>query len=351
MKSSRNPKILNYVIKNMLDPIFHLLDKLLAREENENRYIEEVTSIENSQNEQVNTVVGEFTDRETLLIKTIATDKSLLTDMIHRNLLNPNVGYGEGEEEEIPYEETPLITDKLLSDIGYGFVKDGTSVLLAGVTSRGIALGSDTNISGEFSFFNPREGKFPSFMVNCILKLSTYFAFIGTNAGLVQYDITSGQYKVRSTSYGLNANIVKKIIPVKRKISEGIEGYLVATSKGISFSPTGDRWLNVKEDFKHNISCFHASQKIEETYTEVFIGTSKGIYFFDVDDYITHETGKLIFLEGIIQTLPSTYINALAYNSLKDTLYVATDNGITVINNVISDIRKGKIMRTWWPGW
>jgi hypothetical protein len=344
MKSSRNPKILNYVIRNVLDPIFHLLDKLLVREQEANQYIEEVTSIENTQNEKVNSDVEAYGETEYLLEKTIKTDKDLISDMIHRHLLNPNIGYGEGEVGEIPHEETLFITDKLISDIGYGFVKNGVSVLLAGITNRGIALGPDTNIEGEFTFLNPNEeAKFPSFTVNNILKLSTYFTFIATNAGLVEYDITTGNYLVKTTSHGLNTNMIKRIIPLKSHNALKANGYLAGTNKGVSFSPSGDRWLNVDKTFKQIITCFHTSQKLEEVYTSVFIGTTKGLYFFDANNYITQENGEVVLLEGVMRILPSNYINAVAYNSLTDTLYVATDNGITIVDDIMSYIEQGRI--------
>jgi hypothetical protein len=344
MKSSRNPKVLNYVIRNVLDPIFHLLDRLLAKEKEANQYIEEVSSIENTQNEKVNADVASYDEKESLLEKTIETDKSLITDMIQRNLLNPNIGYGEGEGEERPHEETLLITDKLISDIGYGFIKDGISVLLAGVTNHGIALGGETNITGEFTFLNPNEKiKFPSFTVNALLKLSTYFTFAATNAGLVEYDITTGNYQVKTTSHGLNTNMIKRIIPLKRYDASTTNGYLAGTTKGISFSPNGDRWLNVDKTFKETITCFHTSQKLEEVYTGVFIGTTKGLYFFDANNYITQENGEVVLLEGVMRIMPSNYINAVAYNSLNDTLYVATDSGITIINDIMSSIEQGKI--------
>jgi hypothetical protein len=40
MKSSRNPKVLNYVIKNALDPVFSLLNNLVAKESEINQFID-----------------------------------------------------------------------------------------------------------------------------------------------------------------------------------------------------------------------------------------------------------------------------------------------------------------------
>jgi hypothetical protein len=336
MRTSKNPKILNYVIKNVLDPVFHLLDMLLAREKEASQYIEEATSIENTQNEKVNSDVGKYSDKEKLLDDTIGNNRSSITDMIRRNLYNPNIAREEGDGGEGEASiETLLIKDKIITDVCYGFVKEGESVLLAGATNYGLAIGQDTNISLEYSFLNPKSAiKFPSYSVNSILKISTDYAFISTHNGIAEYDISKGEYKARTISHGLNANYVKKIIPIKGG------GYLAGTSKGISFSPKGVRWVNVDEDFKDKVTCFHVSAKLEEEYTKVFIGTNKGIYYFDSSIFTINEHGntefsKVIRLDGVLNVLPSNYINGIAYNEEEDAVYIATDGGITLVKGIL----------------
>lgn len=328
----------------MLDPIFYLLDKLIVKEKETDDYIEEVTAIENTQNEKVNSDVDLYGENEKLIEQTIDNDKVLITDMIRRNLLNPNQMSDEGGEEGEIADETLLITDKLLTDMGYGFVKDGRDIVLAGVTNYGLALGDLSNVNGNYTFLNPKEQMaFPSYKINNILKLSTNFAFISTNNGLIEYDIASGHYIMRTMSYGLNTNQVKKTIPLFKLNTDIPIGYLAGTSKGISFSPTGTRWLNVDESFNDTITCFHSTQKLDEKYSGVFVGTNKGIYFFNSDTYIANERITVELLNGIMQILPSNYINSIAYNTSTDKLYIATNNGITVIDDILEGYLKGNI--------
>jgi hypothetical protein len=220
-------------------------------------------------------------------------------------------------------------------------------VLLASVSNYGLAIGTDTNIEGEFVFVNPnKNASFPSFMINDILRLSTRFAFAGTNFGLVEYDIVTGSYIVRTTSNGLNANSVKRVAPLKTTDSTDINGYIAGTNKGASFSFNGSRWIDIDKSFKHIVTCFHISQKLDEIYSFVFIGTNKGIYYFDANDFINEGGGAIIPLEGVMKTLPSNYINGIAYNSNNDAIYIATDSGITVVNDIMALISQNNIANT-----
>jgi hypothetical protein len=341
MKSSKNPKVLNYVIKNILDPIFRLLEQLKGKEWDAKEFIRKSTKEADDNNEVVNRAIAEYEERDRILRQRVTDARNRLSDMIRKSLYNPNIP--DGEEgvggETIP--NTPSLLDKPLTDIEFGFIKDGNTVLLAGVIGRGLALGRDNNISDDFTFSNPSNTEFPSFHLNDILKLSTTYALIGSNHGLIEYDIGTMKSLVRTTSHGLNTNTVKVLVPVVNSHNEQA-GFVAGTSKGICFSPNGARWLNVEPAFTNVVTCFHSSQSLDKKTPFVFIGTTRGLYYFDVSSYVDDINKKVIPLKGIVNIAPSNYINAIAYNSVKDILYVATDNGILLVNDIASYINAKK---------
>jgi hypothetical protein len=337
MKSSKNPKVLNYVIKNILDPIFRLLEQLKNKEWDAKEFIRISTKQADDNNEVVNKNIAEYEEWDRILGQRVIDARNRLSDMIRKSLYNPNIP--DGEEgvggETIP--NTPSLLDKHLTDIEFGFIKDGNTVLLAGVIGRGLASGRDSNVLGDFTFSNPSNTEFPSFYLNDILKLTTTYALIGSNHGLIEYDVSSARSLVRTTSHGLNSNTVKVLVPVVNPESEQV-GIVAGTSKGICFSPNGVRWLNVDPTFTNAVTCFHTSQSLDKKTSFVFIGTTRGLYYFDAASYIGDIDKKVSFLKGIINIAPSNYINAIAYNSIKDILYVATDNGLLLVNNISSYI-------------
>jgi hypothetical protein len=335
MKSSKNPKVLNYVIKSILDPIFRLLEKLKIVEYDAREFIRKSTKEADDNNEVVNKVVEEYLDRDRMLTQAVIDARNRLSDMIRKSLYNPNIP--DGEEgvggETIP--NTPSLTDKPLTDIEFGFIKDGNTILLAGVIGRGLAAGRDNSVLNDFTFSNPSNTEFPSFYLNDILKLSPTHALIGSNHGLIEYDVGTMKSLVRTTSHGLNTNTVKALMPVNNSINEQA-GFIAGTTKGMCFSPNGVRWLNVDPAFKNTVTCFHSAQSLDKKSKFAFVGTTRGLYYFDAASYIDDIDKRVILLKGIMNIAPSNYINAITYNSIKDTLYVATDNGLLLVNGIMA---------------
>jgi hypothetical protein len=340
MKSSKNPKVLNYIIRNMLDPILQRLELLKQKEADYREFLRLMAKQADENNDAIFEYIEKYATEEERIRHLIESDKALLTSMIRAKLYNPNLmDEEEGAGQIVP--DTPLLADKALTTMAYGFIKEGASVLLAGVTNKGIALGQDENLAGEYAFFNPFNNAFPSFYPNEILKTSQSSALIATNNGLIDFDIALHTYLARTTSYGLNANIVKRLAPVANAAQEKI-GYLAGTSKGLSFSPTGIRWLTVDKSFTRDITAFNSTQKRDDLLKSVFIGTARGLYYFNAASYLAHpDTYEIAFLEGITESLPSYYINGIAYDAVYDTLYVATDSGVGVVKAIGSYLEAG----------
>jgi ligand-binding sensor domain-containing protein len=255
-------------------------------------------------------------------------------------LHDPNLKPDEGESGEMLPAPDTLINNKSITALAYGFVKNSISIVLAGIVNNGLAIGKEAEIQDEFEFMNPANNKFPSFHPNDILRLTTSSALVATNNGLVELDILSGKYLLRNTSYGLPMNLVEKVIPVHNNLQEKI-GYLVGTGRGIAFSPNAIRWVNVDKNFDNEITVFHTTQDLNGIYDKVFIGTTKGLYFFDIASYIDDNSVKVISLEGISGISRNNYINSVAFDSEHDILYIATDDGLIVIDEITAYIQAG----------
>jgi ligand-binding sensor domain-containing protein len=331
MKSSKNPKVLNYIIRNTLDPVFQRLEALKIKEAEYRAFLAGAERQADAGMKSVYENLEKYRGQDEAVRHLLESSNALLTDMIRARLYNPNIMDEEGSGGQAA-ADTLLLSDKSLASLCYGFVKEGAGILLAGIINKGIAAGNGENASGEYEFLNPFNNGFPSFYPNDILKLSQTSAFIATNNGLVEFDIAAGSYRVRTTSHGLNSNVVKRILPLSGSPGERT-GYLAGTDRGICFSPNGVRWVNVDKKFARIVTSFHSTQKLNENYNKIFIGTNRGLYYFDASSYIENPDGEgqVKCLNGISEILPGYYINSVAYNTEKDILYIVTDGGTAVI--------------------
>jgi hypothetical protein len=340
MKTSKNPKVLNYIIRNVLDPIFSRLEKLKEKEKEERDFLNISEKKANDNIKAIYEGIGKYTKNDETTRHMIEGNNEILSSLIRSKLYNPNLMDDEGSGGAI-VPDTPLITDKSLNCLSYGYIKDGVGILLGGIINKGLAVGPEENTQGNYEFYNPLNNKFPSFSPNSILKTTQSTALVATNNGLIDIDLALNTYIARTTSYGLNTNLVTRIVSVANTNAEKI-GYVAGTSKGISFSPTGIRWLNIDKKFTRNVICFHRTQKINESLKEVFIGTTRGIYYFNINEYVSKpEDYKIAYMSGIAEILPSYYINSLAYDTVYDKFYIATDSGILLIYNFSSYIQAG----------
>lgn len=342
METSRNPKVLNRVIIQKLNPVLEKVKDLVDLSNDTKKFIDESKASGAANKQAVEDVVESFMDAKASVENEIEKSNSDLSSIIVNNLVNPNTAPGSsgGESGEVP-EDTKLINDKTVSVIGYGFVKSGISMALVGVTGKGLGLGEDPSYNAEFEFMNPSNDLFSSYAVNDILKITASRAFICTNNGLVDFTITDGRYFPRYTSHGLNSNKVISCAAVRTKDSSQ-SGYIAGTDRGVNFSPNGERWVDIDPKFDNVVTCLSRTQLVSDKQTILFIGTATGLYFVDIDEYLKDGVSKVHSLKSISVTLPSTYINAVAYNTALDTLYVATDGGLAVIPNITAYIAAGE---------
>jgi hypothetical protein len=339
MKSSKNPKVLNYIVRNALNPILKKIEQLKQKEVEHDGFIDNAYKKANENRNSITEKEAEYIGHENTTRELVVENNEKLSYLIKTKLYDPNLKNTDDDDSGNPIIPDNYIKNKAIASLSYGFVKSNVSYILAGIINHGIAIERETEIQNEFEFINPNNNKFPSFYPNDILKLSTGSAFIATNNGLVEYDLGTQKYFLRTTSYGLNANMVKRIIPVFNKIGEK-SGYIAGTSKGISFSPNGARWINVDKSFINTITNFHVTEHLNTVYDKIFIGTIRGIYFIDIARFIEDDSLKVIYLEGITDVSPSNYINSIALDSTNDRLYIATDNGILLVNDITSYIAK-----------
>jgi ligand-binding sensor domain-containing protein len=338
MRSSKNPKVLYYVIRNMLEPIFK---KIAQLKEAEKELRDELAVLRYKADDNMAVAKDHlelYYKREKELRDRIDLHNENLTAMIKKNLLNPNKQSSDSDVEE----ETKYIIDKALSTIAYGFKRQEDNIIIAGITNRGIAVGEDKDFIVEFEFLNPSNKKFPSYYINDIMKVSDQEALIATNNGLVNFNIVNKQYAHRTMHDGLNTNEIKRAASVlSNDASRG--GYIAGTSKGLSYSPNSIRWLDVDPGFKKHVTCFHRSKINNETYNKIFVGTTDGLYYFDFDKYIQKQNNPIINLQSINNILPSKYINSIALNTDADGLYIATEKGVVVCEGVLMHLIQNDI--------
>ena len=142
METSRNPKVLNRVIIQKLNPVLEKVKDLVDLSNDTKRFIDESKASGAANKQAVENVVESFMDAKASVENEIEKSNSDLSSIIVNNLVNPNTAPGSsgGESGEVQ-EDTKLINDKTVSVIGYGFVKSGISMALVGVTGKGLGLG------------------------------------------------------------------------------------------------------------------------------------------------------------------------------------------------------------------
>lgn len=305
---------------------------------NEQQFIVDTKASEVSNKAEVNTINTEYENKQQELYDEIDSSNTKLTSLIVNNLYNPNAAPDPGSGEVGPsVTETKYVNDKTLNCISEDFVINGTSVTLVGAVGKGLGIGTVPAYNAEFNFKNPDNDGFPSYYINDILPVSDSAdkAFISTNNGLIDYDLSSGTYVTRDNTYGLpNKKVIKCI---KVKTDDGTQkGYLAATAGGVAYSPTGKIYVQIDSTFDSDVLCLSKYQTKNAVQTKVFIGTNYGLYFVDINDFVKNGTNTVNYLKAITEALPSSYINAILYDSSTDILYIATNGGVSVIKGISS---------------
>lgn len=340
MITTRNPKVLNRVVMSKLNPLLEKVADLVSLSNDVQKFITEAEATEAENIARVKEIRTDYEASRQTLYDEIDNSNQKLTQMITGNLTNPNLapnaGGGSGGTVST---ETKFIKDKTVKTIGYGFVIDGIAVALAAPVGKGLAIGKDPAYNEEFEFLNPDNDGFPSYYINDILKISADRAFISTNNGIVDYNLPTKSYLTRNISNGLNATSVNSVVAVTTASSNSSSeenvstGFIAGTEAGVSFSPNGERWVNVDPLFTKSVTCLSRTQEASTNAKQnlVFIGTPTGIYMIDVAEYLSNKVSNVVYLQDITKSLPSSYINSISYNTSSGTLCIATDGGLTVI--------------------
>lgn len=345
MQTTRNPKVLNNVLKYKLRPILDKISSLETIKEDNESYVSSIQSKVDSMKEAATKEVAEYDEEDAKLDLVINQANKSLSNLIKNTLYNPNsstVNTGGGTEIETT-EETKLISDKTLEAACYGLVIDGTDYSMYSVTGKGIAFDvlDDDIQNKEYTWRNPAnsDNPFPSYYVNDMLYVDSNTVLCATNNGVVLYYIDTGKYSLMDKSYGLPSNKVYRLIKAGTK-DGSISGFVAATEKGIAYSPNGKQWTTIDSSFTESSVCLSNSNLINTPQSLVFIGTSSGVYYIDIDRFLTadsktdteYRTVKEI--TGLNLMIPSIYINGVAYDTVTDTLAIVSLSGLVVINKV-----------------
>jgi len=346
MQTSRNPKVLNRTLKYKLQPIH---DKIANVEDLQEQYSERVNGWKNQEAELINHAeddFGEYNESREELLKKIDDSNDNLTILINNQLYNPNRASGGGEEEPPIEEETKYINDKIIKACCYGFVTNGEDKSIFGITGKGITVGNTgTGETDEFEFMNPSndEHTFPSFYINDIVKVDSHNALIATNNGVISYNFDDGSYEIYDDTHGLPSKEINCIVKVTNTPRGSVCGYLAGTSKGVAFSPTGERWIQIDESFNLAVTALSSVNYIDTPQDYVFVGTSYGIYMLDMKEVLDNNDREIHYLSEITKMLPNNYIYGISYNETDDILAIATTGGCLIVWNIINHIKNSSI--------
>ncbi len=348
MQTSRNPKVLNNALKYKLQPMLDKIGNLESLSENYDVAVEDKKRLELELKNQANQRINTYNDYNNTLMDKIDEANVNLSNLINNNLYNPNKTSEGYEDDPNEYtEESKLITDKIVKCAAYGFVKDGVDYCLFGVTGKGLAIGTYPGQNLEYEWRNPGndDSPFASYYINDILYLDTHTAMISTNNGIVVYDFNTDSYIVYDNTHGLPSKNVYSVVKVSNN-DETAWGFIAATNNGIAYSPTGEHWTRIDENFSSQITCLASINLINTPHKIVFIGTTKGIYYIDASELIDNDIRSVKYLVGSSNILPSTYVYGLAYNTETNTLAVATIGGATIINDITDIIINNETVTT-----
>lgn len=346
MQTSRNPKVIDKVLQYKLRPVLDKISQLEVIGKDNADYINNITSRLGIIKEKATEELNEYELASAKLDNTISKSNKNLSNLIKNTLYNPNLstnGTGSGTDLT-EQEETKLITDKTIDAGIYGLVKEGLDYSLFGITGKGIVINDDSSvIDKEFEWRNPsnKEHAFPSYYINDMVAIDTSNVLIATNNGVVSYNIIDESFSLMDKSYGLPNSIVHKI--VKLQTSDKVfRGYLALTEKGIAFSSDAKMWNAIDPEFTEVCVSASKTDLINTPQEIVFIGTSKGIYYFDVDNFINNDIRTVKEIPGLNLLLPSIYINGIAYDTHNDTLAIVSMSGLNTVKNVKDLISSGK---------
>lgn len=343
--TSTNPKVLNRVLKYKLQPVLDKIAILEKTQEHENTFIESIEAEINDVRDQVQAGSAEFTSSKIELDNAVDKANNDIAKIIRNSLYNPNVATLSEEETNVTIIESNNIIDKIINDCVYGLVIDNIDYMALGFSNKGLSIiKTDHEVSDianlEVEFMNPSKNTkdFPSYYINDILKIDNYNLLIATNIGVVKYNIITGKYITEDLSFGLPSLIVHRLTKVQT--SDGsITGYFAATEKGCAYSSDGEIWRVIDRSFISPCTRISSNNYIDKAQTVVFIGSSSGLFYVNMDEYLGNDStvNQLKSINGLTQTLPSKYINSLSYNDSEESngeLAIGTNSGLVIIRDV-----------------
>lgn len=344
MQTSRNPKVLNKVLKYKLRPVLDKVAQLEDVQQDNTDFTANITSRVEAMKDRATEEIASYNEAAAKLDADINKANKNLSNLIKNTLYNPNSttsNQGGGGSVNVG-EESKLITDKSIDAACYGLVIDGEDYSIYGVTGKGIAIGKNPATALEFNWMNPGNDNtpFPSYYVNDILFVDTKNVLIATNNGVVSFAIDTKKYTLMDTSFGLPHNIVYRVVKIKTS-DDIFRGYLALTERGIAFSPDGKRWTAIATDFTESCVCVSKTNLIDTPQSLVFIGTSSGVYYFDVDKFIVNDIREVKAIPGLNLCIPSTYVNGIAYDVDNDILAVVSLSGLSILKKPKEIIANG----------
>ena len=314
-RSTRNPKILHYTQTKEISSIQNKLTLINELEIDVELFKQEKLGITQGNVNATTDVLNEYQVAENSITSVLDSSKSSLQLFINSSLTNPNIAPDQGGGGGTPFVQTPLITDKPLSDIHIG---DDTLVIVA-TKSRGIARGN-LPVTTDFVFTDDSPELSVPNRTTVILPIDTNILLIGTNGGLIQY--TRSPVNINTTlANGLVSDSVLSMLKVGGAV-------IVGTDKGISITRSLGSLTFGSYDTHQTLSNIPITSLFEHN-SILYIGTSNGVYTKDM----SLDENSILYNNEINTNLISTYINSFGYTVANDTFYIGTDTGLLCIRN------------------
>jgi ligand-binding sensor domain-containing protein len=322
--SFENPKEFNYSPVKEIAEIQKRVTKVEAMEADVASFetIKDAATLENRND--VSTIMTSYSAEESKIYSTLDSSINSLELMVQSKLTDPNVAPDSGGTSGgTVVLDTKLITDKPLSDI---YIDAAENKVIAGTKSKGIAIGT-LNFTTDFTFKNSEYGI--SSVISVLMKLSNTYLLIGTNNGLIFYNLTDGTFTIKKTSDGLPSNTITALY-----ITD--EGYiLVGTDNGIAISKSTGASFGSYDIYQTlqgiTINCIEVYKYTSSAY-RMIVGTPSGIYFKDM----SVDTNTIFIATAINAQFTSKYVNDVKYDAARDAMYIATDTGLLIIKNYLT---------------
>jgi ligand-binding sensor domain-containing protein len=318
--STRNPKILNYAQTPELEKLLTEVNKIDALQESTEAFDSASLAASDTQVAAVTASMTAYTTKDASSRTTVNSYINKLDQYALQNLINPNVDSSSGSGGGTVVVATKLITDKSLADLVYN-----ENNMYVATKSNGFVYGVLPG-TADFTFLSDTYSGLSKFNNDLYYSSDLSKLLLSTYDGLVFLDPSNLATTpvIKKVTDGLPSNYITTSLVYN---NSGTILVIVGTSKGLSYSKSSGSTFADYDPTQLLVQVKITSLCIIGTI--LFIGTTQGVYTKD----ISNDT-SVIYAHSIINsTLTNKYVNDIIYDSVNDTLYIASNLGVLIWKN------------------